>query len=106
MDTNWYKTIPATDIAPGAWRGVLVAGNAIVIFNVDGEFFALADYCTHDGNILSDGDVENGEIICARHGARFCIRTGEVKAPPAYEDVPCYPTRVVAGIIEVSLLVI
>jgi 3-phenylpropionate/trans-cinnamate dioxygenase ferredoxin component len=40
-------------------------------------------------------------VICPRHGARFCIRTGKVLAPPAYEDVVVFPVRIEAGIVQV-----
>ncbi|MGZ8215504.1 MAG: Rieske 2Fe-2S domain-containing protein, partial [Methylosarcina sp.] len=41
------------------------------------------------------------EIICPRHGARFCVKTGEVKAPPAYEDIASFPVRIENGRVQV-----
>jgi 3-phenylpropionate/trans-cinnamate dioxygenase ferredoxin subunit len=46
--------------------------------------------------------MEGGEIVCPRHGARFCLRTGKVLAPPAYEDIDTYPVRVADGRIQVG----
>jgi 3-phenylpropionate/trans-cinnamate dioxygenase ferredoxin subunit len=40
-------------------------------------------------------------LVCPRHGARFCIRTGAVLSPPAYEPVHCFPLRVDHGRVEV-----
>ena len=40
-------------------------------------------------------------MICPRHGARFCLRTGEALTPPAYEPVRTYPTRITDGVVEV-----
>ena len=45
--------------------------------------------------------VEGDEIICPRHGARFCVRTGAALSPSAYEPVHCFPVRVVGGIVQV-----
>jgi len=45
--------------------------------------------------------VEVDQIVCPRHGARFCIRTGEVLAPPAFEPIAIFPVRVNNGEIEV-----
>ena len=46
-------------------------------------------------------DVDGDQIECPRHGARFCIRTGEVMAPPAYEPVAKFPVRVENGEVQV-----
>ena len=73
----------------------------VAVFNVGGAFFAIQDVCTHDGEELTGGPVEGDEIICPRHGARFCIRTGAALSPPAYEPVHCFPVRVVGGIVQV-----
>jgi 3-phenylpropionate/trans-cinnamate dioxygenase ferredoxin subunit len=47
--------------------------------------------------------VDDHEIICPRHGARFDIRTGEVLALPAIKDVPVYPVRVHGGMVEIGV---
>jgi 3-phenylpropionate/trans-cinnamate dioxygenase ferredoxin subunit len=47
--------------------------------------------------------VEGDVVICPRHGARFCLRTGAALTPPAYEPVRTYPTRVNDnGIVEIQ----
>jgi 3-phenylpropionate/trans-cinnamate dioxygenase ferredoxin subunit len=45
--------------------------------------------------------VDGDQIECMRHGARFCIRTGAVMAPPAYEPVAKFPVRVEGGVVQV-----
>lgn len=75
---------------------------SIVLLNHGGEYYAIADLCTHDDGPLGEGEVEDHEIICPRHGARFDIRTGDVLALPAIKDVPIFPTRVVNGMIEIG----
>ena len=75
---------------------------SIVLLNHKDEYYAIADLCTHDDGPLGDGEVEDHEIICPRHGARFDIRTGEVLSLPAIKDVPAYPTRVVDGMVEIG----
>jgi 3-phenylpropionate/trans-cinnamate dioxygenase ferredoxin subunit len=75
----------------------------IVLFNLGGEIYAIGDICSHDDGPLGDGDQENYEIICPRHGARFDIRTGKALSIPAVVDIPAYPIRVVADRIEVGL---
>ena len=43
---------------------------------------------------LTGGEIEGTEIICPRHGARFCLRTGEALTPPAYEPVRVFETKI------------
>jgi len=63
----------------------------IALFNLDGEFYAIADVCTHDGGPLVEGEIVNGhEVKCPRHGARFDIRTGEALSLPAFEPTATY----------------
>lgn len=73
----------------------LVAGRRLVaVARSGGAFYAVEDICTHDGAELTGGLVEGTEIICPRHGARFCLRTGEALSPPAYEPIQAFETRV------------
>jgi 3-phenylpropionate/trans-cinnamate dioxygenase ferredoxin subunit len=75
----------------------------IVLFNLAGQIFAIGDVCTHDNGPLGDGELDGFEIICPRHGARFDIRSGQVKALPAIVDIPAYPVRIVDHRIQVGL---
>ena len=93
---------PAEAIQPGDYATVEVDGVFVAVFNVDGEYFAIDDVCTHDGGGLAGGRLEDHQVICPRHGARFCLRTGAALTPPAYEPVRSYATRVVDGRVEVQ----
>lgn len=76
---------------------------SIVVFNIAGAIYAIGDICSHDNGPLGEGDLEGFEIICPRHGARFDVRSGEVLALPAVEDIPAYPTRIAGDQIEVGV---
>jgi 3-phenylpropionate/trans-cinnamate dioxygenase ferredoxin subunit len=89
---------PVSAIPPGSRKLVQVAGRAVVVFNVGGEFFALADRCPHKGGPLSKGHLtglvlatepghyrycRRGEIIrCPWHAWEFDIRTGKSWCEP------------------------
>ncbi|HWC30577.1 MAG TPA: Rieske 2Fe-2S domain-containing protein, partial [Dehalococcoidia bacterium] len=60
---------------------------------LDGAFFAVDNLCTHDNGPLGEGTLWNGTIECPRHGARFDVKTGAVKALPAVRPVRTYPVR-------------
>jgi 3-phenylpropionate/trans-cinnamate dioxygenase ferredoxin component len=100
--SDWTTVAPADELTPGQWRVADVDGTPVVVFNIDGELYAIEDVCTHDGGQLTGGKVEGDEIVCPRHGARFCIRTGAALTAPAYEPTAKLPVRVEDGEIQVK----
>jgi 3-phenylpropionate/trans-cinnamate dioxygenase ferredoxin subunit len=98
---SWIAVAPAASVAPGVYAQVEIDGAIVAVFNVAGSFYAIEDVCTHDGGELAGGAVEGDVVICPRHGARFCLRTGAALTPPAYEPVRTFETRVNEGVVEV-----
>lgn len=98
---DWVTVCAAGELAPGAIRVVDVDGVMIAVFNIDGEYFAIEDVCTHDGGELASGTLIGAEITCPRHGAKFCVRTGEALSAPAYEPTAKFPVRVQDGAVQV-----
>lgn len=94
----------ADDISAGEKRIVEVDGVEVVIVNLDGQFYALEDVCTHDGGPLGEGKLDGHALVCPRHGARFDVRTGAVLKMPAVDPVPTYRVRVENGEILVESL--
>ncbi len=80
-----------------------VDGHAVAIARSAGQLFALDDMCTHAECPLSDGEVEDGEVICSCHGSRFDLRTGDVIAGPATEPVPSYQIQIDGDSVVVKL---
>jgi 3-phenylpropionate/trans-cinnamate dioxygenase ferredoxin subunit len=101
--TNWINVISITDFPNNSFQVVDTDKVSVLVFNVEGSFYAIENVCTHDGGTLSDGCLMGDEIICPRHGARFCVKTGAVTAPPAYENVITFPVRVENGILQVEI---
>ncbi|MDH3689360.1 MAG: non-heme iron oxygenase ferredoxin subunit [Gammaproteobacteria bacterium] len=99
--TDWIDVTHKEELTPGTWKVVDVDDVMVAVFNVDGEYFAIEDVCTHDGGELTGGAVYHDVIECPRHGARFCLRTGEVLEPPAYEPVDVFPVRIDGDMVQV-----
>ncbi len=99
--SEWVTVARVDELAPGEWRVADVDGAQVAVFNLDGEYYAIEDVCTHDGGQLTGGSVEGAEIVCPRHGARFCIRTGEALCAPAYEPTTTFPVRIENGEVQV-----
>jgi 3-phenylpropionate/trans-cinnamate dioxygenase ferredoxin subunit len=99
--SDWQDVLNESALAEGKSVVVNVDGTDVAIFKIEGQCYAISDVCSHDGGEIASGTVEGDEIICPRHGARFCIKTGEVKSPPAYENIDCFPVRIAQGRIQV-----
>jgi 3-phenylpropionate/trans-cinnamate dioxygenase ferredoxin subunit len=100
-DSAWVTVARAEEIAPGEFRVLDLDGTRVAVFNIDGSYHAIEDACTHDGGDLTSGWLEDDQIICPRHGARFCIRTGVALTPPAYEATAVFPVRIEDGMVQV-----
>ena len=99
-----YLTVgPAGELASGERLFVEVDDLVIVVFNIAGEFFAILDECSHDDNSFEDGDLDEHQLTCPRHGGVFDVRDGKALSLPAVVDIPAYPTRVVDGQLEIGL---
>jgi 3-phenylpropionate/trans-cinnamate dioxygenase ferredoxin subunit len=104
--SGWVDVAPAAELKPGQGRLVEVDGAQIAVFNVDGEYYAILDECTHDsspflGCGLEAADLLDGDqVVCPRHGARFCVKTGAALTPPAYEPVATFPVRIHEGMVQ------
>lgn len=99
--SGWIDVTSPEELLPGTYRVVEVDGAMVAVFNLNGAYYAIEDVCTHDGGSLTGGAIDGEQIVCPRHGARFCIKTGDVLAPPAYEPIATFPVRVENGRIQV-----
>jgi 3-phenylpropionate/trans-cinnamate dioxygenase ferredoxin subunit len=89
---------PVTEIPPGEARRVPCTP-PIAVFNVDGEFYAVDDTCTHQDTSLSEGWLEGCEIECPLHSSRFDLRTGRPNSPPATRALRTHRVQVKDGIV-------
>ena len=94
MSTSGKAAAKTSEIAPGTTKRVVVDGTEILICNVDGQFYAIEDVCTHDGGELDQGHLEGDRIECPRHGATFDVRTGAALTLPAILPVRTFPLEV------------
>lgn len=106
--SDWIEVAAVAEFGAGQTRVVEHDDIRIAVFNLNGEYFAMEDVCSHDGSPLLGCGLEpeelldGEEIICPRHGARFSIRTGEALTPPAYEPVSTFEVRVDNGMVKLK----
>ncbi len=97
MNKGWLDAGPVANLRDGQTLSIPAGRRMIAVVQSGAAYYAIEDICTHDGAELTGGTVEGDEIICPRHGARFCLRTGEALTPPAYEPVRVFETKIEGG---------
>jgi nitrite reductase/ring-hydroxylating ferredoxin subunit len=91
---EYVRVARRMDIPAGTMIRVAAGGHVIALANVDGEFFAIDDTCSHEEASLSEGGLTGDVVVCPRHGARFNARTGRVLSLPAVRSVATYAVKV------------
>jgi 3-phenylpropionate/trans-cinnamate dioxygenase ferredoxin component len=94
---SWVDAGLVAELPEGGAVSLSVGRFMVAVGRNGGDCFAVEDVCTHDGAELVGGTVDGDAIVCPRHGARFCLRTGEALTPPAYEPIRVFETKVENG---------
>jgi nitrite reductase/ring-hydroxylating ferredoxin subunit len=102
---TFYSVARVGDIGLGELKYVEVGPNyePVCLINLDGEYYALDDCCTHEEASLSDGEVQGDELECPLHGGAFEIRTGMPAGFPVVVPAKRYAVRVVGDDIQIAL---
>src|SRR2546422_11504604 len=90
---RYVRVGQASDVPPGRAEVFDVEDRKIAVFRLEDGFYAIEDICTHDGGPLAEGEIEEDQVICPRHGSRFDIRTGGALTLPAVIPADSYPVR-------------
>ena len=97
MSNGYEKVGQASDFPAGSLKKVIVGGEEVVIGNVAGKLYAIADMCTHRGGPLDEGELEGNTVTCPWHGGQFDMSTGKVLNPPPLKDAACFDVKVEAS---------
>jgi len=100
---DFVEVAGVEEIPSGERLFLEIGGVYIVLFNIAGEFYAIADLCSHDDGPLGDGEIDDHSVACPRHGAKFDLRNGKALTLPAVEDIPAYPVRVRERKLEIGI---
>lgn len=93
----WVRVCATSELLPGESKVAWDGDTPILVVNLDGDFYAVEDQCTHEDFELSAGAISGGQVECTLHGARFDLRTGEALCAPAYAPVAKFPVKVEDG---------
>jgi nitrite reductase/ring-hydroxylating ferredoxin subunit len=94
LSGDFVRVAETKDIQPSTMKVVDLASETVCIVNVEGNYYAIGNVCTHVGGPLNEGTLEGYEVECPWHGSKFDVRTGEAIKPPARQAVPKYEVKV------------
>lgn len=95
---------PLFELGPGQRRCIREGKLSILVVNAGGVIYAVDDLCTHDHGPLGDGEiVDDDQVKCPRHGARFSLKTGKALSLPAVKGIKAYPVVVEDGHVYVEI---
>lgn len=105
----WKDVAAGSALGEGERLEVEVDGSDVMLVRYRGRLYAYEDRCTHDDAPLADAEIAEdpstpcGVVVCPRHGARFCLKTGDALGPPAYEAIRVFVVREHQGRIELAV---
>ena len=103
MRRTRYAAAKAGDIPPDTGTIVKLGdGGECALFNHDGRWYATGSVCPHQNALLEGAPVENGALVCLRHGYRFDLKTGDCLTVGGY-GVPVYPVEIEGDTVFVSV---
>lgn len=91
---DWRRVASRAEIKPGAIFATLFGDDPIALTEIDGSVYAISDTCTHEFALLSEGFLEEKEIECPLHAARFDFCTGRCLEGPATQDIASYDVKI------------
>jgi 3-phenylpropionate/trans-cinnamate dioxygenase ferredoxin subunit len=97
---KYVRVADTAELPANKMMMVLVDGKEVLLANVDGSYYAIANRCTHLGGSLVKGSLEAGIVTCPRHGSRFDLKTGQAVSGPRIgfmkfnvKDEESYPVK-------------
>ncbi len=99
----YHAAFAADEVGPGSMRPVKTGTETILVANVGGDFYAVADRCGESPLPLSYSALEESVLVCSWHGCRYDVRSGTRVDPQGGDKIRVYPVRVVDGVVEIAV---
>lgn len=90
---TWVTACARDDLPPEEMMAVETTPS-VAVYNVDGDFFATVDTCSHMESSLTEGYLDGDQVECVLHMATFCVRDGRATSLPATKPLRTFDVRV------------
>jgi 3-phenylpropionate/trans-cinnamate dioxygenase ferredoxin component len=101
---NYVRVVASDDISDGVCKTFTIGGTRIVVARLKDGLYAVENRCSHANSPLITSKIYHGcQLACPVHGARFDLRTGAAKSPPAFTGLETFPVREADGQVEIGL---
>lgn len=92
--SNFIKVAKLSEIKEGEIKLVIVNGIEVCLTKIQGEISGFKNSCPHQDMPLEDGILEDEELTCLYHGAKFNVKSGKVLSMPAADDLQMFKVKV------------
>lgn len=99
---NLIAIAKTADIPENEGRAFPMGDRMIAVFQVEGKFYAMDDFCPHQGASLSAGWIHDGCVACPWHAWRFQLTDGTWMDNPKIKT-ETYPVTIQGDDIFVEL---
>ena len=93
-DSGFIKVAQVSELKTGEMIEVTIGDDQVLLTNIEGNFHAIDDVCSHAYACLSDGDIDGEEVECPLHGGSFNAMTGAPVNPPAEEPLRVFQIKI------------
>ena len=100
---SFTEVAKVVDIPAGSMKSFTLNGNEILVANYNGNYYAIANRCTHFKGDLSKGKLDGNIVTCPRHGSKFDITNGKRISGPAKNDETTYEVKVEGPAIKINI---
>jgi 3-phenylpropionate/trans-cinnamate dioxygenase ferredoxin subunit len=74
---EFVKVLNTSDLPLGKMTKVVMGNQEVLIANVAGSYYAIANKCNHLGGSLANGKLVGSIVTCPWHGAQYDVKTGQ-----------------------------
>ena len=90
----------AEDVPEGRGATVeMLDGTELALYNVEGRFYAIENFCPHKGAPIADGELCGHTVECGWHGWRFDVRSGHCLTNASH--IESYEVVIEDGLIKI-----
>ena len=97
------RVIGINELQSGERRSVFVDDIPALVVRIESEYYVIEDVCSHDGQALTNGPLQDCSIVCPRHSARFDLKTGRALCMPATEPIRVFEVEIRDGAVWAAM---